>query len=79
METRQKWAIGIGAAGAIAPFVTMAQVNQTPHILDVIMGGGINYLLAYGIGTLIMKANNKKKLRKEQSYSGAPLPPPNID
>jgi len=79
METRKQWAIGLGAAGAIAPFLTMAQRNETPHIYDVIIGGGVNYLLVYGIGTILMKINKKRKLRKYQSYSGAPLPPPNIN
>lgn len=87
MDTRQKWAIGIAIVSGLAPFATQAslyadgitQTYETPHILDVVMGGGINYLIAYGIGTLIMKANNKRKLRKQQSYSGAPLPPPNIN
>jgi len=73
MDNRQKWAIGLGAAGAIAPFVTMGSVGKTPHIMDVIIGGGFNYLLVYGIGTIIMKVNKKRKLRKEQAYGKAAL------
>jgi len=79
METRKQWAIGLGAAGALGPFLTQGSVGKTPHVFDVIIGGGVNYLLVYGIGTILMKINKKRKLRKYQSYSGAPLPPPNIN
>lgn len=60
METRQKWAIGFGILGALAPIITNAQVGQTPHILDIIFGGAINYLIAYGIATLVIKFKRSK-------------------
>ena len=73
MDTRQWVAVLIGILGGLAAFVNM---GESVTELDVLIGAGTCWAIAYGIGTMIMKCKSSASRNvAEKQYSRDSLSP----